>query len=99
VQFFVVCDPRLAEFGLTRDVLMKDVEPIFRRNHIAPAERKEDYPKAGSIGPTYSIFIRASFAEAATVLRTGDHINADVWSNGWQYMYWTNAGSKGERRH
>jgi len=92
----VACDPRLADFGLTQDVLMKDVELIFRRNHVALAEKKEDYTKAGlfsltvdvvAIDPTYSIFIRASFAEDATVLRTGDRMMADVWSNGWQYIY------------
>lgn len=92
----VACDPRLSEFGLTNDVLRKDVELILRRNHVALAERKEDYPKSGvfvitvdvvATDPTYGIFIRASLGEPATVLRTGDRITADVWSNGWQYVY------------
>jgi len=96
VQFVVASDPRLAEFGITQDVLMKDVELILRRNHVALADKKEDYPKAGVFGiavdivaadPVYSISIRASFGEPATVLRTGDRITADVWSNGWQYVY------------
>ena len=40
-----------------------------------------------ALDPTYSNSIRASFAENVTVLRTGDRFMADVWSNGWQYMY------------
>ena len=77
-------------------MLRKDVELIFRRNNVALADKKEDYQKAGVFGitvdalaadPLYSISIRASFGEPVTVLRTGDHITADVWSNSWHYLY------------
>lgn len=96
VQFVIFSDDRLAEFGVTQDVLMKDVELIFRRNHVALAEKKDDKSKAGvffvavdivAADPVYSVSIRASFGEPVTVLRTGDRITADVWSNSWQYLY------------
>jgi hypothetical protein len=71
--FFVdACDPRLAEFGLTRCPDERR-RAYFWRNHVALAEKKEDNPKAGlfsltvdvvAVDPTYSIF-----AEDATVLR------------------------------
>ena len=88
VQFVVLPDPKLAEFGMTQDTLTRDVELILRRNRVAIAQNKEDYPKAGILGITvdlvgndliYGVSVNAAFSEPATVLRTGERIQANVW--------------------
>jgi hypothetical protein len=130
----------LADFGITKDVLARDIELVLRRDHIplfddaaksnvgtatqqiekrletlsaqmdsgtlTAQQKQEELDKLGAelvktgeenakglgllqivvhalknkASTIYSIAVGASFVETATVARTGDSIDADVWA-------------------
>jgi hypothetical protein len=129
----------IADFGITKDVLARDIELVLRRNHVPLSEdlmssqqqvtilqkrlldklsaqlasggqtreQKDDVDKLtveldqaekaakteglgllqivvhalkNKASTVYSIAVGASFEETATVSRTGDSIEADVWT-------------------
>ena len=73
-------------------MLRKDVELIFRRNHVALAEKTQDYPKAGVFSITVDVVAKLRFGdttperdeECEIVMQNGKNPVKDALSPGFR---------------